>query len=270
MSIQGVWGDNCRIIMSCPGITNLGSGAYTAAILFRPNDFQSVMIWRAYQSDNFSYRGLYVGGDGKMWVPNQEANTNIPNYSIPPTKLYWFVLTKSSLEEPARAHYAEYREAEDLTWFHVDASGIQNNRNIPNRVELGDEFDSEFRGTVACFAISNQKLTDIQIEETFVRSSNIILSQNMGFFAHWPQANGTSSSLDIASGGIEIARTGTWTLASDPPGYNFDLGPAPRSGHPKVWNGNSWVEHPTKGFNGSGWIPYKIYGYDGTEWVTSK
>lgn len=208
--------------------------------------------------------------DGDMWTPDDPAETNIPSYSVPPTSWYWLIVSKGLSNEAARAHCAVYQEIGDMSWVHLDASGTQINQSAVDRIEFGDEFGAEFRGTVACFCISNEELTDAEIEDTFIRSSTLILSKGMGFFAHWPEVNGTSPTSDLAGSGTETFRTGSWTLALDPSGYDFSLGPPPRSGLPKIWNGASWNKHQIKSWNGSLWVPSKMNGGTAEGWVTSK
>jgi hypothetical protein len=46
--------------------------------------------------------------------------------------------------------------------------------------------------------------------------------------------------------------------------------PSGRSGKPKVWDGDSWNQHPAKIWNGSAWVSHPIKGFDGTDWVPAK
>jgi hypothetical protein len=231
-----------------------------------PNLFGgSATIWRGYDASNFSHRGLYVDGD--MWLPNEQADTNIPSFGNPQT-WYWFVVTKASVDEAPRSHWATYTSSGALTWVHLDAATVQVVRSPTNRLCLGDEFGSAFKGNIACLAAFAAEATDSAIESLFVRSSLNVLSASPQFFAHWPQAAGIGSPFaDIAGGGVETVRTGNWDVSTDPPGFDFSLG---RSGKPKVWNGSSWVQHQAKSYDGSLWVPSKMNGVSGSGWIMSK
>lgn len=266
MSLYGAQTENCHLTVSAPSAGGVGDGAYTVAILFKPNLFNGAqMIWRAYNSSNFSHRGLYVDGD--MWIINEQADTNIPSFSNPP-QWYWFVASKSSADEAPRAHWAVYDATNPFSWTHLDALSVQVARPQINRLCLGDEFDMQFRGNVACWVAFTSELSDLDIELFFERSSSDIMSASPQFFMHWPEAAGVSGAFeDIAGGGVETIRTGNWAVSADPPNYNFSLGP---SGKPKVWDGSSWVQRQTKTYNGTIWVPAKMAGATVTGWVTSR
>lgn len=68
-------------------------------------------------------------------------------------------------------------------------------------------------------------------------------------------ANGT---LDV--GGTWAGLVQTFTLAAAPS----------RSGMPKVWNGNAWVQQSAKVWNGSSWVEHRMKSWDGSSWIDSK
>lgn len=266
MSLYGSQTENCHLTMSAPSAGGIGDGAYTVAALYMPNVFGGgQIIWRGYNPSNFSQRGLYVDGD--MWMINEQADTNIPSFSNPPI-WYWFVVTKGAADEAPRAHWATYDPMNPLAWTHLDAVSVQIARPQINRLCLGDEFGSQFKGNIACWVAFTTETTDFDIELFFGNSSADIMSMNPQFFMHWPEAAGISSPFeDLAGGGVETIRTGNWATSSDPPGYDFSLGP---SGKPKIWDGSSWVQHSIRSFNGTDWIPSKIAGGTATGWTVSR
>lgn len=265
MSLFGDSAGNCHLTISAPSAGGVGSGEYTVAILFKPIVFNSSnMIWRGYQSSGFSFRGLYVDGD--MYLPNEQADTNIPSFANP-VNWYWFVVSRGVSDEAPRAHWALYDGSSSFSWTHLDALSVQTTRTAIDRFCLGDEFGSAFKGHVACMAAFVHEMADLDIELFFDRSSADVLTAEPDFFVHWPQADGVGSLFeDIAGGGIETIRTGTWDVSADPPSFDFAI----RSGKPKVWNGSNWISRSAKLFDGSSWVPHQIAGYDGTQWVTSK
>lgn len=266
MSLYGAQSESCHLTITAPSAGALGSGAYTTAVLYMPNLFGgSAMMWKAYNPSDFSQRGLYCDGD--MWLPNEQADTNIPSFANP-QNWYWFISSKGSVTEAPRAHWAVYNSSGALSWTHLDALSAQAAAPAINRICLGDEFGVQFRGNIACLAIFLTKMTDSAIESLFLRSSADIMAASPAFFVHWPQANGIGSPFhDIAGGGVETIRTGNWDVSADPPGYSFALG---RSGKPKIWDGASWTQHPPKVWNGSGWSVSKLSGATAGGWITSK
>jgi hypothetical protein len=266
MSLHADGAANAHLTISAPGCAGLGTGAYTVAVLYKTIVFVSAtMIWRAYQADNFSRRGLYVDGD--MWVVNEQADTNIPTFSDP-TKWHWLVVSKGSSNEPPRAHWALYQESGPMAWSHVDALSSQSNQSPINRVCLADEFGDSFRGHIACLAAFETELSDVEIETYFEASSSAIMSAFPGFFVHWPLAEGLGSPfVDIAGGGVESIRSGSWDMTADPPGFDFSLG---RSGRPKVWSGSVWDRHQAKSWSGSMWVPSEMSGATAEGWIASK
>jgi hypothetical protein len=266
MSLRGAVFDECHLTLTAPSAGVIGTGAYTVAALYMPNTFDSsATIWKAYTSSNFSQRGLYCDGD--MWLPSQQADTNIPSFSNP-QQWYWFVITKAAITEAPRAHWAVYNASGTLTWSHLDASSNQASDSNINRICLADEFGDEFKGNIACLTAFSHEMSDVEIEELFLRNSSFIIAANPQFFVHWPESIGLGSPFqDIAGGGIESIRSGSWSMSSDPPGFDFNLG---RSGKPKIWNGSSWNQHQAKSWNGSLWASSNMNGATAEGWVTSK
>jgi len=157
-----------------------------------------------------------------------------------------------------------------MSWQHNVVNGSQPNFPAINRFSIGDEFGSGLRGELAVFTAFTSKLTQSQIEATFVRSSATILAANPQFFVHFPFAAGIGSPFsDLAGGGVETIRSGSWSASADPTNFDFVLTPA-RSGKAKRWNGSSWVSHPVKRWNGSSWDTHQIEGFDGTDWIVGK
>lgn len=266
MSLRGAVFDGCHLTLTAPSAGGVGTGAYTVAALYMPNPFgSSATIWRGYTSSNFSQRALYCDGD--MWMPSQQADTNIPSFGNP-QQWYWFVVTKAGITEAPRAHWAVYNASGSLTWVHLDALSNQANDSAINRICLGDEFGDEFKGNIACLTAFTHEMTDFEIEGLFLRNSSPIMATTPQFFVHWPESIGLGSPFqDIAGGGVETTRSGSWTMSADPPGFDFSLG---RSGEPKIWNGTSWVQHEAKSWNGISWIPSKMNGATSEGWITSK
>lgn len=266
MSLRGAVFDGCHLTITAPSAGAIGTGAYTVAVLFMPNTFgSSAMIWRGYKSSNFSARGLYCDGD--MYTPSQQADVNIPSFSNP-AQWYWLVVSKDGITEAPRAHWAVYNASGSLTWTHLDALSTQSNDSAINRICLADEFGDEFKGNIACLAVFTHEMTDAEIEALFLRNSSSIIAATPQFFAHWPEAVGLGSPFqDIAGGGVESIRSGSWTISADPPGFDFSLG---RSGQPKIWNGTSWNQHETKAWNGTSWISSEMNGATSEGWITSK
>jgi hypothetical protein len=266
MSLFGAGTESCHLTISAPSAGAIGNGAYTVAALFMPNLFGgSATIWRGYDASSFSYRGLYCDGD--MWLPNEQADTNIPSFGNP-QNWYWLVVSKASVSEAPRAHWAVYDSSSAMTWSHLDSLTAQVARATVNRLCLGDEFGSAFKGNIACLTAFSTELTDSQIESLCQTSSANIIASTPQFFTHWPQAAGLGSPFqDIAGGGVETIRTGNWATSTDPPGFDFSLG---RSGKAKVWSGSSWVQHSVKAYNGSAWVPHKLNGATAGGWIASK
>jgi hypothetical protein len=266
MSLYGASAETCHLSISSPSAGGVGSGAYTAAVLFMPNLFGgSATIWQGYDGSNFSHRGLYVDGD--MWCLNEQADTNIPSFGNP-QQWYWLVVSKASVTEAPRAHWAIYDPTNPMSWSHLDALTTQVPRSDITRVCLGDEFGAAFKGNIACIAMFTSELSDSVISAVCARSSADILAASPQFFAHWPQADGVGSTFhDIAGDGVETVRSGNWAVSTDPPSFSFALG---RSGKPKVWNGSAWVQHSAKVYSGSTWDPHKMNGATVGGWITSK
>lgn len=265
MSLNGAQAESCHLTLTAPSATALGSSAYTTATLYMPNLFGgSAMLWKGYNPSNFSQRGLFCDGD--MWMPVEQADTNIPSFGNP-TNWYWLVSSKGSATVAPRAHWAVYNSSGALSWTHLDALSTQAAAPAIDRVSIGDEFGTPFRGNIACLAIFLTEMTDSAIEALFLRSSADVLAASPQFFVHWPEADGLGTFHDIAGGGVETIRSGNWALSADPPGFSFALG---RSGKPKVWDGAGWAEHSPKVWNGSAWIPGKLNGATVSGWITSK
>lgn len=266
MSLYGAQAEACHLTIAAPSAGGLGSSAYTTAALYMPNLFGgSSMMWRAYNPSNFSQRGLFCDGD--MWMPTEQADTNIPSFGNP-ANWYWFVTSKDSVTEAPRAHWAVYNSSGVLNWTHLDALSTQAAAAAIDRISIGDEFGTQFRGNIACLAIFLTEMTDAAIESLFLRSSADIMAASPEFFVHWPQADGIGSPFhDIAGGGVETIRSGNWDVSADPPGFSFALG---RSGKPKTWDGTSWVQHVPKVWNGTGWSTAKLNGATVGGWITSK
>lgn len=266
MSLYGAQSETCHLTLTAPSAGGLGSGAYTTATLFMPNLFGgSSMMWKAYNPSDFSHRGMYCDGD--MWMPVEQADTNIPSFGNP-QNWYWFVSSKNSATAPPRAHWAVYNSSGALSWTHLDALTAQASAPVINRICLGDELGVQFRGNVACLAVFLTEMTDSAIEALFLRSSADIMAATPAFYTHWPQANGIGSPFhDIAGGGVETIRSGNWDVSADPPGFSFALG---RSGKPKLWDGSSWIQRQAKVWNGSIWVPAEMNGATSGGWIASK
>lgn len=266
MSLLGAGTESCHLTISAPSAGAIGSGAYTVAALYMPNLFGgSATIWRGYDASSFSYRGLFCDGD--MWLPGEQADTNIPSFGNP-QEWYWLAVSKASAAEAPRAHWAVYDSVNPMVWSHLDSSTTQIARASINRLCLGDEFGSAFKGNIACLAAFTLELADVDIESLCQKSSANIMSVVPQFFVHWPEADGIDSAfVDIAGGGVETVRSGNWAVSADPPGFSFALG---RSGKPKVWDGSSWSQRQGKVWNGSSWVSSKMNGDTVGGWITSK
>lgn len=265
MSLYGAAAESCHLSISCPSAGGVGSGAYTAAVLFQPNLFGgSALIFQGYDASNFSHRGLYVDTD--MWLPNEQADVNIPSLGNP-QQWYWFAVSKAAVTEAPRAHWAVYTSSGGMTWAHLDALSTQAAASPLTRLCLGDEFGSPFRGNIACLTAFTMEMTDSAIESAFERSSAGILASAPQFFAHWPAGDGIGSPFqDIAGGGAETVRTGNWDTSADPTAFDFTLG---RSGKPKVWDGSAWTQYSSKVWDGSSWLDHKMNGATSGGWITA-
>lgn len=266
MSIFGDNSANAHMTITAPTAGAAGSGAFTLAALNRYNFFGGGFAFLLYQSNDLSFYDIYVDGD--IWCEFQRADTNIPNWSNPPL-WFWFVVTKSAGAALFRAHYAVYSATGTLTWVHIDSVAPVNAHGAINRVSIGDEFGTPYRGSLTCATIFTSEMTDAQVEATFLRSSAAVMAASPQFFVHFPEAAGLGSPFsDLAGGGIETIRTGTWDIADDPPSFDFTL--ASRSGKPKVWDGTTWVQHQAKVWNGTSWVNHAIKGHNGSSFVTAK
>lgn len=252
-----------HLTITAPGATGLVQGPYTVATLYRNVANFGVNLWFGYQANNFSKISVFYDGD--VYVDFAQWDGNL---SISTAVWRWIVASKSSATEAPRVHVADYASSGALTWQHNDTNSARGNWPAIDRFTFGDEFGSGFLGDLACHAAFTTELSDAAIEGLFERSSLDILSMSPQFFTHWPLADGIGAPfVDLAGGGVETIRTGTWSASSDPTGFNFDLG---RSGKPKTWNGSSWDKHQAKVWNGSNWDPHPMSGYHDSAFVLSK
>lgn len=253
-----------HLTITIPGATTLPQGGYTVAALCQNLAFTANFAWYIYQPDDFSKVNLYFDGDIWMDFLTWDGNLDI---SSPIWR--WLVVTKAPGTTTPRAHVATYLSSGAMSWIHADLNGTRPNALIAaNRISIGDEFGNGLRGDIACLTGFTSEMNDAAVASTFVRSSADILAASPQFFVHWPEAAGISSPFaDIAGGGVETIRTGTWSASADPPGFNFSLG---RSGKPKTWNGSTWVQHDAKVWTGSSWVSHKMLGHNGTDFVVSK
>lgn len=253
-----------HITITAPGASALTQGPFTVAMLCRNLAFSSNFVWYAYQADNFSHANLYFDGD--LWYA---ATLQIDsNLDVSDAFWRWLVVTKDTGTSTPRAHVGDYTSSGAMSWYHADFPGSPGNFSAINRFSIGDEFGNGFRGDAAVMTAFTSKLNDAAVEAAFVRSSADILALTPQFFVHWPAAIDLGDDfVDLAGGGIETIRTGSWSLSSDPPSYVFSLG---RSGKPKTWGGSSWDAHPAKVWTGSSWVQHPMLGHDGTGFIASK
>ncbi len=253
-----------HITITAPAATNLLNGPRTVATLFKNLANSDSQIWYVYDTSNFSQMNLYFDGD--LW---ESFKTWDANFSISAPTWRWLVLTRGSTNPSThRGHVATLTPSGALSWSHSDLSGTRPNFGNVNRISIGDEFGSGMRGDMAVLTGFNIDMDDSAVEALFVRSSADILAASPVFFTHFPESAGIGSPFaDLAGGGVETIRTGTWSASSDPDGYVFS---SSRSGKVKRWNGSSWVQHPVKRWNGSTWVTHPIKGYDGSSFVTAK
>jgi hypothetical protein len=256
---------NGHLTITAPGATALVQGDYTVAILFRNLANLATQLWYPYESDNFAHTSLYFDGD--VWVG---FNSWDSNYDIVAQHWRWLVVSKASGSTVPEVHVADYTASGGMTWAHNVVNGAQANFSAINRISIGDEFGSGLRGEVGLLTAFTSKLSSAQIEATFVRSSAAILAASPQFFVHFPFAAGIGSAFsDLAGGGSEIIRSGSWSASADPTNFDFVLTPS-RTGKVKRWNGTTWDSHPVKVWNGTSWDTHMIKGYDGSSWVTGK
>lgn len=254
---------NGHLTITAPSAGGITQGAKTVAILYKNIAFAGSQIWYAYDASNFSQLNLYFDGD--MWESFLQWDVSV---DISSSIWWWLVISRGASPGAVRGHIAPYSSSGAMSWTHGNFPGSRGNYNATNRLCLGDEFGSGFRGDAAVLTAFTSEMNDAAVEATFVRSSVDILAASPQFFVHFPEAAGVGDPFsDIAGGGIEIIHTGDWTATADPPGYVFSLG---RSGKPKVWNGTDWAEHPAKVWDGTSWNVHPVKGYNGTEFIASK
>lgn len=257
--------DSQHLTITAPAAAEVPSGPYTVAVLYRNIPFQSCILWRAYQPDNFTQLNMYFDGD--VWISFSQWDGNLDTASA---VWRWYVVTKSSAEEPPRVHVAEYLSTGALVWTHADTSSDYSAFGDLNRFCLGDEFGDGFRGEITCMTAFTSELSDSDVESIFSRSSAAIMNAGPQFFVHWPESDGASGPfVDLAGGGVETVREGTWQVSDDPTNFDFSL-TVGRSGEPKAWSGVGWEQHPVKVWNGASWLAFPMSGYDGTDFIESK
>jgi hypothetical protein len=251
-----------HITITAPGAASISTGPYTIAILYKNIASAGSYVWYAYDSSNFSHLSLYFDGD--FWYNFQQWDSN---FDISTATWRWLVATKPAGTASVRAHVATYTASGALSWTHNNVTS-QPNYSAINRFSIGDEFGNGCRGDLAAFAAFTSEFNDASVEAAFLRKSADILALTPQFFVHWPEAAGVGGAFnDIADGGSENIRTGTWTATADPTNFDFSLG---RSGKPKVWDGSSWVQHPAKVWNGSAWAAHSMAGHNGTDFIVAK
>jgi hypothetical protein len=252
-----------HLTITAPGAAALVTGPFTVATLFKQNAGRNSYVWFAYKSDNFTAAQLFCDTD--VWVG---FNSYDSNFDLSTAIWRWLVVTKSGSNVAPRVHVGTYSPTGSHSWVHGDVSGTMAAGAAMNRFTFGDEFGQGPDGEYAVLTAFTQEFSDAQVEARFVRSSSGILGLSPQFFTHFPFASGIGSSfVDLAGGGVETIRTGTWSNSADPTGFDFSLG---RSGKPKVWDGSSWNQHPAKVWNGSSWVTHPMSAYDGSSFVVSK
>lgn len=253
-----------HITITTPGATALLQGPFTIGILCKNIAFASNFVWYLYQADNFSHGSLYFDGD--LWYDSTlQIDSNLDT-----SDAFWryLVVTKAGGSATPRAHVGAYVSSGAISWYHADFPSTRGNFSAVNRMSIGDEFGNGFRGDAAMITGFTSEMDDAEVQANFIRSSADILALTPQFFVHWPESIDLGDSFeDLAGGGIETIRTGTWSLSDDPDGYNFLLG---RSGKPKTYSGTTWDAHPAKVWNGSAWVTHSMKGYTGTEFLASK
>lgn len=251
-----------HLTVTAPAATTLPGGDFTIGCLYKNPPPAPSTIWCSYQSNNFSKQNMYFDGD--FWYDFDQWDSSISTTS----RWMWIVVTKSSANEPPRVHQADYSETGSLSWIHGDVNTSEPGFGNINRFCIGDEFGNGFKGDLATLVAYQEELDDAGVEARFLRSSPDLFAASPVFFMHFPEAEGLSNPFsDLAGGGVETIRTGSWSMSDDPPGYIFALG---RSGKPKVWNGTTWDQHPAKVWNGSAWVTHPMKGHDGSSFITAK
>lgn len=254
-----------HITITAPGATDLVQGAYTIAMLCRNLANLSSYLWYPYESSNFARTSLYFDGD--VWVG---FNSWDSNFDIVSQHWRWIVITKANGTFAPEAYVAEYAGSGALSWSHNPVNAAQSNFFAINRISIGDEFGGGFRGECAALAGFTSQFTLSDIQSVFLRSSAAIMAAGPKFFTHFPFAAGIGSAFsDVAGGGVETIRSGSWSASADPTNFDFSLA-ASRSGKVKRWNGTGWDSHPVKRWSGTSWDAHSINGFDGTEWVVGK
>lgn len=253
-----------HITISAPAASNLLNGPRTVGVLFKNLASTGTQVWFVYDTSNFSQMNLYFDGD--LW---ESFKTWDSNFDISTPIWRWLVLTRSSTNPSThRGHVATFTSSGALSWTHGDFSGTRPNFLNVNRFTIGDEFGSGMLGDMAVLTAYAEDLDDAGVAARFGRSSADLLAASPLFFTHFPESAGIGSPFaDLAGGGVETIRTGSWTASDDPDGYVFS---STRSGKVKRWNGSGWDQHPVKRWNGSAWVTYPIKGYDGSSFVTAK
>ena len=256
---------NGHLTITAPGATDLVQGPYTIAMLYRNLANTASQLWYPYESDNFARTSLYFDGD--VWVGFNSWDSNL---DITTQHWRWIVITKANGSAAPEAYVAEYAGSGALSWTHNPVNGAQNNFFAINRISIGDEFGSGFRGECAALAGFTSQFDFATVQSVFLRSSATILAASPKFFVHFPFATGIGSAFsDLAGGGVETIRSGSWSASADPTNFDFTLASS-RSGKAKRWNGSGWDSYPVKRYNGSGWDIHPIEGFDGTGWIVGK
>lgn len=256
---------NGHLTITAPGATALLQGGYTVGMLFRNLTNLSATLWYPYESDNFARTSLFFDSD--MWVGFNSWDANL---DITTQHWRWLVVSKAAGTTNPIAYAGEYTGFGGMAWQRASVNGAQNNFPAIDRFSIGDEFGTGFRGELAVIAAFTSQMTNAQIESIFALRSATILDANPNFFAHFPSSAGIGSAFqDIAGGGVETIRGGSWSSSADPPNFNFSL-PSARTGRVKRWNGSSWNSYLMKRWNGSGWDIHPVKGYDGSSWVLGK
>lgn len=267
MSLWADTFDNGHTTITAPTAGAIGTGAYTLACLYKPNFFAAGFLFTAYKPDNFSYHGVSFGGSTGILSYYGSLDLGDPNYANPPIWV-WLAVTKGAPDGIPRLHMARYTDTGVITWMHADGDSTHFNRGAINRICIGDEFGSSFRGNLSNLSAFTREMADAEIEATFQRSSAGIMAEVPQFFVHFPASiNLSDSFVDLAGGGVETIRSGVWQVSADPTNFDYSLG---RSGKPKTYDGSSWSQHKAKVWNGTTWVDHKMAGHDGTDFVISK
>jgi len=266
MSLYGPSDQAQHVSIYTPAGGAIPSGPFTVGVLFRNFAFNTSNIFHFYEASNFGFVSMYI--DGNIWYDFASFTTNLDMNS---PYWRWLIISKQGGNATPRVHYSDYVSTGAFTWGHVDMAGTKSDHSNCNRVSIGDEFSTGFRGELACLFGFTSLMDDASIEALFARSSADILNASPQFFAHWPEANGVQF-VDIAGGGTEVpsTRLGTWSVSADPTNFDFSLPVTGRTGKPKVYDGAAWNPHQAKVWNGSTWVNHPVSGYDGTQFVVSK